>query len=313
MPACVETCKTGPPLYDAGTMFTGCYTALVTPFTKTGAIDEARLQKLVETQIRGGVTGLVPCGTTGESPTLDHHEPDRVIELVVQFAGKRCQVIAGTGSNSTAEAIELTRHAKAAGADASLQVAPYYNKPTQAGLDAHFRAIAEATQFPLIIYNVPGRCSVDVSNETIAKLRRDLPTLIVGVKDAAGSVDRVSQLRQIVDREFTILSGDDSLTLPMLAVGAQGVISVASNIVPREVTEMVQAALQGDFGRAGQIHAKLFPLFKDLFIETNPVPIKAALAMAGQIEEFYRLPLVPLGAASRTQLRQTLAGLGLVK
>ena len=294
-------------------MFTGCYTALVTPFTQNGAIDEARLQKLVETQIRAGVTGLGPCGTTGESPTLDHHEHDRVIELVVKFAAKRCQIIAGTGSNSTAEAIELTRHAKAAGADASLQVAPYYNKPTQAGLTAHFRAIAEATQFPLIIYNVPGRCSVDVSNETIAKLRRDLPNWIVGVKDAAGNVDRVSQLRQIVDREFTILSGDDSLTLPMLAVGAQGVISVASNIGPREVTDLVQAALQGDFARAGQIHSKLFPLFKDLFIETNPVPIKAALALAGQIEEVYRLPLVPLGTASRVQLRQTLVNLGLVK
>ena len=294
-------------------MFTGCYTALVTPFTQNGAIDEARLQKLVETQIRAGVTGLVPCGTTGESPTLDHHEHDRVIELVVKYAAKRCLVIAGTGSNSTAEAIELTRHAKAAGADASLQVAPYYNKPTQAGLTAHFRAIAEATQFPLIIYNVPGRCSVDVSNETIAKLRRDLPNWIVGVKDAAGNVDRVSQLRQIVDREFTILSGDDSLTLPMLAVGAQGVISVASNIVPREVTDLVQAALQGDFARAGQIHSKLFPLFKDLFIETNPVPVKAALALVGQIEEVYRLPLVPIGAASRAQLRQTLANLGLVQ
>jgi len=294
-------------------MFTGTFTAIVTPFTKNGVIDEKRLRELVEFQIAGGITGLVPCGTTGESPTLDHHEHDHVIELVIKFAGKRCQVIAGTGSNSTDEAIALTKHAKAVGADASLQVAPYYNKPTQAGLYAHFRAIAEATQLPLIIYNVPGRCSVDVTNETIAKLRHDLPKLIVGVKDAAGSVDRVSQLRQIVDREFIILSGDDSLTLPMLAVGAQGVISVASNVVPHEVSEMVRAALKGDFMRAGQIHAKLFPLFKDLFIETNPVPVKAALALAGKIEETYRLPLVPMGAANRTQLRKTLASLGLVK
>jgi len=294
-------------------MFTGTFTAIVTPFTKTGAIDEQRLRELVEFQIAGGITGIVPCGTTGESPTLDHHEHDHVIELVIKFAGKRCQVIAGTGSNSTDEAIALTKHAKAAGADASLQVAPYYNKPTQAGLYAHFRAIAEATQLPLIIYNVPGRCSVDVTNETIAKLRHDLPKLIVGVKDAAGSVDRVSQLRQIVDREFIILSGDDSLTLPMLAVGAQGVISVASNVVPHEVSEMVKAALKGDFVRAGQIHAKLFPLFKDLFIETNPVPVKAALAMAGKIEETYRLPLVPLSSANKAQLRKTLASLGLVK
>ena len=294
-------------------MFTGTFTAIVTPFTKTGAVDEQRLRELVEFQIAGGITGLVPCGTTGESPTLDHHEHDHVIELVIKFAGKRCQVIAGTGSNSTDEAITLTKHAKAAGADASLQVAPYYNKPTQAGLYAHFRAIAEATQLPLIIYNVPGRCSVDVSNETIAKLRRDLPSLIVGVKDAAGSVDRVSQLRQIVDREFTILSGDDSLTLPMLAVGAQGVISVATNVVPREVSEMVQAALKGDFVRAGQIHTRLFPLFKDLFIETNPVPVKAALALAGKIEETYRLPLVPMAESNKAQLKKTLVALGLVK
>ena len=294
-------------------MFTGTFTAIVTPFTKTGAVDEQRLRELVEFQIAGGITGLVPCGTTGESPTLDHHEHDHVIELVIKFAGKRCQVIAGTGSNSTDEAITLTKHAKAAGADASLQVAPYYNKPTQAGLYAHFRTIAEATQLPLIIYNVPGRCSVDVSNETIAKLRRDLPSLIVGVKDAAGSVDRVSQLRQIVDREFTILSGDDSLTLPMLAVGAQGVISVATNVVPREVSEMVQAALKGDFVRAGQIHTRLFPLFKDLFIETNPVPVKTALALAGKIEETYRLPLVPMAESNKAQLKKTLVALGLVK
>ena len=293
-------------------MFKGSFTALATPF-KDDRVDEVSFERLIEFQIENGITGIVPAGSTGESATLDHQEHRQVIELAVQSAKGRCKVIAGTGSNSTAEAIELTRHAKAAGADASLQVAPSYNKPTQAGLTAHFRAIAEATQFPLIIYNVPGRCSVDVSNETIAKLRRDLPNWIVGVKDAAGNVDRVSQLRQIVDREFTILSGDDSLTLPMLAVGAQGVISVASNIVPREVTDLVQAALQGDFARAGQIHSKLFPLFKDLFIETNPVPIKAALALAGQIEEVYRLPLVPLGTASRVQLRQTLVNLGLVK
>ena len=294
-------------------MYAGTYTALVTPFTKSGAIDEQRLRELVEFQITGGVTGLVPCGTTGESPTLDHHEHDHVIELVVKFAGKRCLVIAGTGSNSTDEAIALTKHAKAAGADASLQVAPYYNKPTQAGLYAHFRAIAEASQMPLIIYNVPGRSSVDVSNETTAKLRHDLPSLIVGIKDAAGSVDRVSQLRQIVDREFTILSGDDSLTLPMMAVGAQGVISVASNVVPREVTELVQAALKGDFVQAGKIHAKLYPLFKDLFIETNPTPVKAALALIGKIDEVYRLPLVPMSDANKAQLRKTLAGLGVVK
>lgn len=294
-------------------MFTGCYTALVTPFTKTGAVDEARLKALVEAQIRGGVDGLVPCGTTGESPTLSHEEHNLVIELVVKFAAKRCRVIAGTGSNSTQEAIDLTVHAKQAGADASLQVSPYYNKPTQAGLYAHFRAIAEAADIPMILYNIPGRCGVDISNETIAKLRKDLPKQIVGLKEATGVVDRVSQIRALVDRDFSILSGDDSLTLPIMAVGGQGVISVASNIVPREVTDLTHAALKGDYAGAGRSHATLFPLFKDLFIETNPVPIKAALALAGQIEEVYRLPMVAMSEANKAQLRKTLVALGLVK
>lgn len=294
-------------------MFTGCYTALVTPFTKDGAVDESRLRALVEAQIHAGVAGLVPCGTTGESPTLSHEEHDHVVELVVKFAAQRCQVIAGTGSNSTDEAIALTRHAKAAGADASLQVAPYYNKPPQAGLYAHFRKIAEAGGLPIIIYNIPGRCGVDVANETTARLRRDLPELVVGLKDATGNVDRVSQLRQQVDKDFVILSGDDSLTVPMMSVGAVGVISVASNVVPREVTAMVRVALQGDFAAAGAMHAKLFPLFKDLFIETNPVPVKAALAMMGRIEETYRLPLAPMADHNRATLRKTLMALGFVK
>ncbi len=294
-------------------MFTGCYTALVTPFTKAGAVDEPRLRALVETQIQAGVNGLVPCGTTGESPTLSHEEHNHVIELVVKFAAKRCQVIAGTGSNATDEAIAMTRHAKDAGADATLQVSPYYNKPTQAGLYAHFRKIAEDGGLPVIIYNIPGRCGVDVANETTARLRRDLPKLVVGLKEATGNVDRVSQLRQLVDKDFVILSGDDSLTLPMMSVGAAGVISVASNVIPREVTEMAHAALKGDFERAGRIHAKLFPLFKDLFIETNPIPVKAALALMGQIEEAYRLPLVPMADNNQATLRKTLVALGLVK
>jgi 4-hydroxy-tetrahydrodipicolinate synthase len=207
----------------------------------------------------------------------------------------------------------MTQHAKKAGADASLQVAPYYNKPTQAGLYAHFRAIAEQADMPLILYNVPGRCAVDISNDTIARLRRDLPRHVVGLKEATGMVDRVSQLRGLVDREFCILSGDDSLTLPMMSVGAVGVISVASNLIPRELTEMTHAALKGDFERAGRIHAKLFPIFKDLFIETNPIPVKAAMAMMGLIEEAYRLPLVSMSDANRAQLKRTLQALGLVK
>jgi 4-hydroxy-tetrahydrodipicolinate synthase len=294
-------------------MFTGTHTALVTPFTKDGKVDEPRLSQIVEQQIAAGIDGLVPCGTTGESPTLSHEEHNHVIELVVRFAAKRCKVIAGTGSNSTDEAIFMTQYAKKVGADASLQVAPYYNKPSQAGLYAHFRAIAEAADIPLILYNIPGRCAVDISNETMARLRRDLPQSIVGLKEATGVVDRVSQLRGMVDREFCILSGDDSLTLPMMSVGAVGVISVVSNLIPHEVTEMTHAALKGDFERAGRIHAKLFPLFKDLFVETNPVPIKAAMAMMGLIEETYRLPLVPLADANRAQLKRTLQALGLVK
>ncbi len=294
-------------------MFTGTHTALVTPFTRDGKVDELRLHQIVEQQIAAGIDGLVPCGTTGESPTLSHEEHNHVIELVVRFAAKRCKVIAGTGSNSTDEAIFMTQHAKEVGADASLQVAPYYNKPSQAGLYAHFRAIAEAADIPLILYNIPGRCGVDISNDTMVRLRRDLPQYIVGLKEATGVVDRVSQLRGMVDREFCILSGDDSLTLPMMSVGAVGVISVVSNVIPREVTEMTHAALKGDFERAGRIHAKLFPLFKDLFIETNPVPVKAAMAMMGLIEETYRLPLVPLADGNRAQLKKTLQALGLVK
>ena len=294
-------------------MFTGTHTALITPFTKDGKIDELRLRQLVDQQIAAGIDGLVPCGTTGESPTLDHEEHNHVIELVVKFAAKRCAVIAGTGSNSTAEAVFMTQYAKKVGADASLQVAPYYNKPTQAGLYAHFRAIAEQADIPLILYNIPGRCGVDIANDTIARLRRDLPKHIVGLKEATGVVDRVSQLRALVDRDFCILSGDDSLTLPMMSVGAVGVISVVSNMLPRELTEMTHAALKGDFERAGRIHAKLFPLFKDLFCETNPIPLKAAMAMMGLCEETYRLPLVPMGDANRAQLKKTLLALGLVK
>jgi 4-hydroxy-tetrahydrodipicolinate synthase len=294
-------------------MFTGCYTALVTPFGKSGDVDEPRLRELIEIQIHNGVDGLVPCGTTGESPTLSHEEHNHVIDLVVRFTAGRCKVIAGTGSNSTDEAIFMTRHAKQAGADATLQVAPYYNRPTQAGLYAHFRAVAEQGGLPVIIYNIPGRTGVDVANETLAKLRHDLPDKIVGLKEATGQVDRVSQLRQLLDRELCILSGDDSLTLPMMSVGAVGAISVASNVMPRETTDMVHAALKGDYERAGRIHAKLFPLFKDLFIETNPIPVKAALAMMGQIDETYRLPLVAMSDPNKAQLRKTLASLGLLK
>ena len=286
------------------TVFAGTYTALVTPFDRCGRVDVSCLRALVERQVKAGVDGLVPCGTTGESPTLSHEEHNRVIELVVRFVAGRCRVIAGTGSNSTDEAIFMTAHARQVGADASLQVAPYYNKPTQAGLIAHFSAIATAVDLPMILYNIPGRCGVELALDTVIRLSR-VPN-IVGIKEAGGSVDRVSHLRGACARDFIILSGDDSLTLPMMAVGAQGVISVASNLVPREVAAMVRFALAGQSRKAQALHARLYPIFKDLFIQTNPLPIKAALAMAGLIEEQYRLPLCRMDPAQRRRLRQTL-------
>jgi 4-hydroxy-tetrahydrodipicolinate synthase len=292
--------------------FKGCYTALVTPFTNDGKVDEKALRERVEFQIAGGINGLVPCGTTGESPTLSHEEHKRVIELVVQSAAKRCRVMAGTGSNCTDEAIDLTRHAKAVGADASLQVAPYYNKPTPAGLYAHFRAIAEAVDLPQFIYNIPGRCGVDVDNETLARLRRDLPRQIVGLKEATGNVDRVSQIRALVDADFTILSGDDSLTLPIMSVGGAGVISVASNLIPRELTSMVKFHLEGKTAEAAALHQKYFNLFKTLFIETNPQPVKTALALMGKMGGTVRLPLVEMDPANAAKLKVVLKQYGLL-
>lgn len=291
-------------------IYRGAFTAIVTPFRESGAVDEKALRTLVELQIEGGIDGIVPAGTTGESPTLSHEENNRVIELVIKFARGRCKIIAGTGSNSTNEAVAMTRKAKKAGADATLQVVPYYNKPTQEGLYRHFRTIAEKGGLPVFIYDIPGRTGVSISNDTIVRLRKDLGKKIVGLKEATGSVDRVSQLRNLIDREFTILSGDDSLTLPMMAVGAQGVISVASNILPHEVTTMVHAVLENDYANAERIHASLMPVFKDLFIETSPIPVKAALAMGKRIKEVYRLPLCPMNRANRARLKNTLKKVG---
>ncbi len=290
-------------------MFTGTHTAIVTPF-RNGRVDEGALRKLVAWQVRSGVDGIVPVGTTGESPTLDCEEHIRVIELVVKAAAGRVKVIAGTGANCTREAIELTRAAERVGADASLQVAPYYNKPTQEGLYRHFKAIAAATKLPLILYSIPGRCGVEIGLDTCRRLATDCPT-IVGIKEAGGTPERVSQLRAVLPR-FTILSGDDSLTLPFMAVGAQGVISVASNVAPREVSQMVNAFARGKIAAAQKLHAKLYPIFKDLFIETNPVPVKAALAMMGWIREEYRLPLCEMGEANREKLRRTLKAVKLI-
>jgi len=292
------------------TMFTGTYTALVTPF-KDGKVDELAFERLIKAQIRGGVDGIVPVGTTGESPTLSFEEHMYVVELAVQFAAGRIKVLAGTGGNSTDEAIYLTIAAEKSGADGSLQVAPYYNKPTQEGLFQHFRAIAYATKLPIVLYSIPGRCGVEIGVDTVKRLARDCKN-IVGIKEAGGNADRVSQLRAALGPKFAILSGDDSLTLPFMALGAQGVVSVASNLIPRDLGHLVRAFAAGRPAAALRLHDKYYLLFKDLFLETNPVPIKAALAMVGQIEEEYRLPLVPMNPKNREMLKATLKTCGLL-
>jgi 4-hydroxy-tetrahydrodipicolinate synthase len=292
-------------------MFTGTYTAIVTPF-KNGQLDIPALERLIRLQIKAGVDGIVPVGTTGESPTVDYEEHLEIIALTVKFAAGRVKVLAGTGGNSTSEAVYLTQEAAKIGADGSLQVAPYYNKPTQEGLFQHFREIARATRLPIVLYSIPGRCGVEIGVETVRCLARECRN-IIGIKEAGGSADRVSALRAALGPKFDILSGDDSLTLPFLAVGADGVISVASNVVPRQVVQMVAAFRRGQIRKASQWHAKLYPLFKDLFLETNPVPVKAALVMMGLIAEEYRLPLVPLSAANRAKLRATLKAGGVLK
>ena len=284
----------------------GCFTAIVTPF-RAGAVDWNALGRLVELQIEAGITGIVPVGTTGESPTLDFDEHRKVIEFVAERVDHRCLVIAGTGGNSTAEAVELTRHAAAIGVDATLQVTPYYNKPTPEGLYRHFAMVADKGGLPVILYNVPGRTAREIPIEVIQRLAGH--PLVAAVKEAGGSVDRVSAT--LADTDITILSGDDSLTLPMMAVGAKGVISVASNVVPAKVCELVQAALDGDFERARSLHFLLYPLFRDLFIETNPIPVKAALAHLGLIAEEYRLPLCPMSPGHKQQLIESMRRAGI--
>jgi 4-hydroxy-tetrahydrodipicolinate synthase len=292
-------------------MFTGTYTAIVTPF-KNGQLDAAALERLVRMQIKGGVDGIVPVGTTGESPTVDYEEHLEVIRMTVKFAAGRVRVLAGTGANSTSEAVYLTREAEKIGADGSLQVAPYYNKPTQEGLFQHFREIARATRLPIVLYSIPGRCGVEIGVETVRRLVRECKN-VIGIKEAGGSCDRVSQLRAALGPKFVIQSGDDSLTLPFMAVGADGVISVVSNVVPGGVAQMVNAFQRGQIRKATRLHAMLYPLFKDLFIETNPVPVKAALAMMGLIAEEYRLPLVPMSPVNRAKLKGTLKAVGILK
>ena len=292
-------------------MFTGTYTAIVTPF-KNGQVDFSALQKLIQAQIKAGINGIVPVGTTGESPTLSYEEHIAVIARSVEFASGKIKVMAGTGGNSTSEAIYLTQEAEKAGANSSLQVAPYYNKPTQEGLFQHFLEVSRATKLPLILYSIPGRCGVEIAVDTVRRLAAATPK-IVGIKEAGGQPDRVSQLRAALGKKFSIFCGDDSLTLPFMSVGANGVISVASNIIPKEVSRMVKNFSAGKILAAQKIHEKFYPLFKDLFIETNPVPVKAALAMLGQVAEEYRLPLVPMSAKNREVLKATLKACGVLK
>lgn len=288
---------------------TGTITALVTPF-RSQKVDFGDLKKLVDHQIKGGVSGLVPVGTTGESPTLDHAEHMEVIRATIDYARGRVPVIAGTGSNSTAEAVELTKLSDAAGADAMLVVAPYYNKPSQEGVYRHFATLAEATDKPIVLYSIPGRCGIEIGVPVIERLRAKYPHVRY-IKEAGGSVDRVDQIRQALGDDMTILSGDDSLTLPFMALGASGVISVASNLLPREVSRMVAAALDHDFAAALKQHRKLYPLFKALFIEPNPVPVKVALARAGLIgSDEVRPPLCEMTDATRATLLKVLAALG---
>ncbi len=285
-------------------MFRGTFTALVTPF-RNGDIDFAAFDKLIELQIAAGITGLVAVGTTGESPTLTHDEKEKLIQRTVKVANGRCKVIAGTGTNSTRDAIAATQFAEKAGVDAALLVAPYYNKPSQEGLFRHFKAIAGATKLPIMLYNIPGRCGVDIGPDTVVRLAEDSSN-IVSIKEASGSVERVAELRRRLPKEFTILSGDDGLTVPFMSVGAVGVVSVASNLFPTELCSLVRACESGDFKSAEDLHRKMGPIFKDLFIEPNPVPAKTALAWRGTISFEVRLPLCEMTEPNQARLRKTL-------
>jgi 4-hydroxy-tetrahydrodipicolinate synthase len=289
--------------------FSGAITALVTPF-HDGEVAYGELRKFVEFQIKRGIGGLVPVGTTGESPTLDHAEHREVIRCVIEAARGRVPVIAGTGSNSTREAMELTRHAHEDGADAMLVVAPYYNRPSQEGLFRHFATVAEATDRPIVLYSIPGRCGIEISVSVIERLRSKY-THVNHVKEAGGSVDRVDQIIQACGDAVTVLSGDDSLTLPFMSVGARGVISVASNLLPREITQLATLALANEYAKATALHRRLYPLFKALFVESNPGPIKAAVARAGLISSpEVRAPLCELSPAGRQTLEKALVGFG---
>ncbi|MCX5668258.1 MAG: 4-hydroxy-tetrahydrodipicolinate synthase [Candidatus Omnitrophica bacterium] len=284
-------------------MFKGSMVALVTPF-KNGKIDEKALAELVEFHIKNGTTALVPCGTTGESATLNYEEHDKVIELTIEFANGRIPVIAGTGSNSTEEAIMLTKHAKKAGARASLQVSPYYNRPTQKGLYLHFKAIAEAVDIPIILYNIASRTGVNIEPETFVKLAQ--VKNIIGVKEASGSLEQMSRIRSLVPKDFLLISGDDALTLPVMSIGGVGIISVVANIIPRDVADMCAAFEKGDMKKAGELHYKMLDLIKAMFVETNPIPVKTAMGLMKMIDPQIRLPLCEMLPENREKLIKAL-------
>ena len=289
--------------------FTGCGTALVTPFTRSGALDEAGVRRLAHRQIEAGIHFVVPCGTTGETPTLSPEERLRVVEIVVEEAKGKVPVLAGAGGYNTHEVIESAQQMARAGADGILSVAPYYNKPTPEGLYQHYKAIAEAVPLPVIVYNVPGRTGVNVDVATIARLSA-VPN-IVGVKEASGNMTQMCEICRAVPPDFLVLSGDDALTLPVMSVGGRGIVSVASNEVPAEMSRMVEFAEKGDFASARQLHHDLLPLMQINFIESSPIPVKSAMAMMGLVDEVYRLPLVPPRPASRDRIAQVLRDLGL--
>jgi 4-hydroxy-tetrahydrodipicolinate synthase len=290
-------------------MFTGSLVAIVTPF-RTGKVDERALGDLIEFQIANGTDGIVPCGTTGESATLSHAEHERVVAFTVEAVRRRVPVIAGAGSNSTQEAIALTRHAKEAGADAALLITPYYNKPMQEGLFRHYKAVAEAVDLPIVLYNIPGRTCVNMAPGTVARLTS--VRNIVAIKEGSGSLQQVSEIVKACGERITVLSGDDALTLPMLAVGAKGVITVTANIAPAEMAAMMDAFAAGKQEEARRLHYKLFPLFTALFLETNPIPVKGALALMGKIDGELRLPLSPMAPDTRDKLAKTLKECGLI-
>ncbi len=290
-------------------MFEGILTALATPF-RDGEVDEPALRDLVDLQIESGIAGLVPCGSSGESATLSHDEHRRVVDIVVEAAGGRVPVVAGTGSNATREAIDLTQHAKQAGADGALLLSPYYNKPTQEGIYQHYAAIAEATRFPLILYNIPGRTASNISPDTVGRLAE--LDFIVGIKEACGDIDQIAHVVAACPDDFSVLSGDDSFTLPLLAVGGSGCISVTSNLAPRKMIELAESFASGDSARAREIHFGLLPLFDILFCETNPIPLKAALELMGRMDGEVRLPLTPITEPNRQRLQVVLKDQGIL-